>query len=45
MNMIIAELPQTIPTAHFVSSEGCECRPNYLYFTPPATANLASAMD
>lgn len=33
MNKIIAELPQAIPTAHFVSSDGCEGRPDHLHFT------------
>ncbi len=34
MNAIIDALPQTIPTAHVVSSEGCTCRPDHLHFTP-----------
>jgi hypothetical protein len=34
MNKIIAKLPQTIPTAHFVSSDGCKGRPDRLHFTP-----------
>jgi hypothetical protein len=34
MNKIIDELPQTIPTAHVVSSTGCEGRPDHLHFTP-----------
>ena len=33
MNKIIAELPKTIPTAHFVSSDGCAARPDHLHFT------------
>lgn len=40
MNKIIAELPQTIPTAHFVSSEGCEGRPDRLHFTPAGYREL-----
>ena len=34
MNAIIDDLPQTIPTAHIVSSVGCDCRPDHLHFTP-----------
>ena len=34
MNAIIDELPQTIPTAHVISSAGCEGRPDHLHFTP-----------
>ena len=34
MNAIIDDLPQTIPTAHVVSSTGCACRPDHLHFTP-----------
>ena len=34
MNKIIEELPRTIPTAHFVSSDGCAGRPDHLHFTP-----------
>ena len=33
MNDIIATLPQTIPTAHVVSSAGCACRADHLHFT------------
>ena len=33
MNQIIAELPRTIPTAHVVSSAGCEGRKDRLHFT------------
>ena len=33
MNKIIAELPQTIRTAHVVSSAGCVSRPDHLHFT------------
>lgn len=40
MNKIIAELPQTIPTSHFVSSEGCEGRPDRLHFTPAGYREL-----
>lgn len=33
MNKIIADLPRTIPTAHVVSSAGCEGRKDRLHFT------------
>jgi alpha-L-arabinofuranosidase len=33
MNSIIAELPQTIPNSHVISSSGCTCRPDHLHFT------------
>jgi alpha-L-fucosidase 2 len=33
MNRIIDDLPQTIPTAHVVSSAGCASRPDHLHFT------------
>jgi hypothetical protein len=33
MNKIIATLPQTIPTAHVISSEGCTQRGDKLHFT------------
>jgi len=34
MNVIIDELPETIPTAYVISSQGCPCRPDHLHFTP-----------
>ena len=35
MNKIIDDLPKTIPTAHVVSSAGCEAiPPDHLHFTP-----------
>jgi hypothetical protein len=34
MNALIDELPKTIPTAHVVSSKGCEARADHLHFTP-----------
>lgn len=34
MNKIIDNLPNTIPTAHVVSSAGCAGRPDHLHFTP-----------
>lgn len=34
MNLIIADLPRSIPTAHVVSSAGCPCRPDHLHFAP-----------
>ena len=40
MNRIIAELPATIPTAHFVSSDGCEGRKDHLHFAPAGYREL-----
>jgi hypothetical protein len=40
MNAVIAELPKTIPTAHFVSSDGCAARPDHLHFTPEGYREL-----
>jgi len=40
MNAVIAALPQTIPTAHFVSSDGCEARPDKLHFSPAGYREL-----
>jgi lysophospholipase L1-like esterase len=34
VNQIIATLPQVVPTAHVVSSAGCEARRDRLHFTP-----------
>ena len=42
MNKIIEELPKTIPTAHFVSSDGCAGRPDHLHFTPAGYRELGS---
>ncbi len=42
MNKIIAELPQTIPTAHFVSSDGCASRPDHLHFAPAGYRELGA---
>ncbi len=40
MNTIIAELPRTIPTAHFIASDGCEGRQDHLHFTPAGYREL-----
>lgn len=41
MNRIIDALPQTIPTAHVVSSTGCAAREqDHLHFTPPGYEEL-----
>ena len=40
MNAVIADLPQTIPTAHFVSSDGCEATPDHLHFSPAGYREL-----
>ena len=39
-NEIIAALPRVVPTAHVVSSKGCECRPDRLHFTPAGYREL-----
>jgi hypothetical protein len=40
MNEVIADLPKTIPTAHFVPSTGCASRPDHLHFTPEGYREL-----
>lgn len=40
MNKIIATLPETIPTAHVVSSKGCAALPDHLHFTPEGYREL-----
>ena len=40
MNAIIDNLPKLIPTAHVVSSAGCEARPDHLHFTPAGYREL-----
>ena len=40
MNTIIAELPQAVPTAHVVSSKGCEARRDHLHFSPAGYREL-----
>jgi hypothetical protein len=40
MNKIIDDLPKTIPTAHVISSHGCESRPDHLHFTPAGYREL-----
>ena len=40
MNPVIADLPNTIPTAHFVSSDGCEAAPDNLHFSPAGYREL-----
>jgi hypothetical protein len=42
MNTIIDNLPQTIPTAHVISSQGCPCRRDHLHFTPEGYRTLGS---
>jgi hypothetical protein len=42
MNDIIGTLPKTIPTAHVVSSVGCEGRPDHLHFTPEGYRQLGT---
>lgn len=40
VNAIIAGLPKVIPTAHVVSSKGCEARADHLHFTPAGYREL-----
>lgn len=40
MNKIIDTLPETIPTAHAISSTGCLARPDHLHFTPEGYREL-----
>lgn len=40
VNEIIAELPKSLPTAHVVSSRGCEARRDRLHFTPAGYREL-----
>lgn len=40
LNAVIADLPRTIPTAHFVSSDGCLSRPDHLHFAPEGYREL-----
>jgi len=40
MNAIIADLPRTIPTAHFIASDGCEAVSDDLHFSPAGYRKL-----
>lgn len=40
MNAVIADLPKTIPTAHFVPSDGCEAVSDRLHFSPAGYREL-----
>lgn len=40
MNAVIADLPTTIPTAHFVASDGCEAASDRLHFSPAGYREL-----
>jgi alpha-L-fucosidase 2 len=42
MNSILAELPNTIPNAHVISSKGCAGRPDRLHFTPAGYRELGT---
>ncbi|QNF34820.1 sialate O-acetylesterase [Adhaeribacter swui] len=42
MNEIIATLPQTIPNAHVISSEGCTAVPDHLHFTAEGYRKLGT---
>jgi hypothetical protein len=40
INVIMADLPKVVPTAHVISSKGCECRRDRLHFTPAGYREL-----
>jgi hypothetical protein len=40
INVIMADLPKVVPTAHVISSKGCECRRDHLHFTPAGYREL-----
>jgi lysophospholipase L1-like esterase len=40
MNTIIAELPKVVANSYVISSKGCECRSDYLHFTPAGYREL-----
>lgn len=40
MNLIIDDLPKTIPTSHVISSAGCPCRPDHIHFNPAGYREL-----
>jgi hypothetical protein len=40
MNVVIADLPKTIPTARFVASDGCEAASDRLHFSPAGYREL-----
>jgi alpha-L-fucosidase 2 len=42
MNKIIDNLPETIPTAHIVSSAGCPSQPDHLHFTAAGYRELGT---
>lgn len=42
MNTIIGGLPSVVPTAHIISSAGCEARGDRLHFTPAGYRELGS---
>jgi enterochelin esterase-like enzyme len=42
MNEIIATLPQTIPTAHYIPSGECEAGPDHLHFTAEGYRKLGN---
>lgn len=39
-NVVMAELPKTLPHSHVVSSAGCECHPDKLHFTSAGSREL-----
>lgn len=42
MNAVIADLPKTIPTAHFVPSDGCAAASDRLHFSPAGYRELGA---
>jgi hypothetical protein len=40
INVIMADLPKVVPTAHVISSKGCEARRDHLHFTPAGYREL-----
>ena len=42
MNRIIGRLPETIPTAHVISADGCACRTDRVHFTPAGYRELGT---
>ena len=39
-NTIMAELPQTLPNSHVISSAGCTCNPDRLHFDAAGSREL-----
>lgn len=39
-NKILAELPNTLPNSHVISSAGCTCNPDHMHFNPAGSREL-----